>query len=94
MCPGGTLRAELNPSRLRIMREPDTAWEDRETPVAERDDLYVSQAHAFLDAIEGRADVLCTIEEAAQTLGATLAALRGAEEQAWLRPLWPGGDAT
>ena len=87
MCPDGTLRAELNPSRLRIMREPDTAWEDRETPVAERDDLYVSQAHAFLDAIEGRADVLCTIEEAAQTLGATLAALRGAEEQAWLRPI-------
>ena len=94
VCPEGTLRAELNPSRLRIMREPDTAWEDRETPVAERDDLYVAQAHAFLDAIEGRAEVLCTIEEAAQTLGVTLAALRGAEEQAWLQPLWPGGDST
>jgi hypothetical protein len=37
---------------------------------------------------------LCTIEEAARTLGVTLAALRGAEAQAWLKPLWPGGDAT
>ena len=35
----------------------------------------------FLDAVEGRADVLCTIEEAARTLGVTLAALHGAEGQ-------------
>ena len=94
VCHDGTLRAELSPSRLRIMREPDTAWEDREAPVDERDDLYVFQANAFLDAIEGRSDVLCTIEEAARTLGVTLAALRGAEGQAWLEPMWPGGDAT
>lgn len=91
VCPDGTLRCELVPSRLRIMREPDSAWEDREMPVGERDDLFVAQAHAFLDAVEGRADALCTIEEAAQTLGVTLAALQGAETQPWLRPLWTGG---
>ena len=94
VCHDGTLRAEMSPSRLRIMREPDTAWEDREMPVGERDDLYVAQAHAFLDAVEGRAEVLCTIQDAARTLGVTLAALRGAEGQTWLEPMWPGGDAT
>jgi len=94
VCDGGTLRCELRPPRLRIMREPETPWEDRDTPVGDRDDLFVAQAGAFLDAVEGRGDVLCTIEEAARTLGATLAALHGAGTQPWLQPLWPGGETT
>jgi hypothetical protein len=76
------------------MRRPESPWEERETPLRERDDLYVLQAEAFLDAVAGRGPVLCTLEEAARTLGVTLAALRGLEGQTWLRPLWPPGEAT
>jgi hypothetical protein len=93
VCTGGTLRCDLRPPRLRIMREPETPWQDQDMPVPERDDLYVSQANALLDAVEGRGEVLCTIDEAAATLGVTLAALRGAGTQPWLEPLWPGDDA-
>ena len=41
----------------------------------ERDDMY---AHAFLDGLEGKPNVLCTLEEAVQSLKVNLAALESA----------------
>ena len=44
-------------------------------PPLERDDLFIAQANAFLDGLRRQADVLCTFEEAVQTLKFNLAAL-------------------
>lgn len=46
---------------------------------AERDDLYVQQAHHFLAATRGERAVACTLEEGWQTLRAVFAARRSAE---------------
>ena len=45
----------------------------------ERDTLFVRQADAFLDAVEGKAAPLCTLADARQTLAVNLAILRSAE---------------
>ena len=58
------------------MRHGETAWAWHQAPSAERDDLFITQANAFLDGVEGRATPLCTFEEAVQTLKFNLAALR------------------
>jgi hypothetical protein len=42
----------------------------------ERDDLFIAQANAFIDGMEGRETPLCTFEEAARTLRFNQAALR------------------
>ena len=86
VCTKGTLRFSANPPEFRLMAAPDTAWDIRPADLSERDDLYVRQANAFLDAVEGRAQVLCTIAEAAETLGVCLAALQGQPDSSWLRP--------
>jgi len=51
----------------------------------ERDDWFITQANAFLDALDRRVPVLCTIEEAAQTMKAVLAALACADAGTMLR---------
>jgi len=94
VCTGGTLRCDLRPPRLRVMSAPEAPWVDRELALRDRDELYERQAEAFLDAVEGRGEVLCTIDEAAHTLGVTLAVLRGVEAQPWLQPVRPGGGTT
>jgi predicted dehydrogenase len=48
--------------------------------VHERDELFVRQAHAFLDAVDDRAEVLCPLSEAEHVLRVNLAALQSAAE--------------
>jgi len=76
ICDQGALRFELHESRWRWMMEPGGQWRDEVFPQGQRDDLYITQANAFLDAVEGKADLLCTLEDAAQTLKVNLTALR------------------
>jgi hypothetical protein len=52
----------------------------------ERDTLFTQQAHALLDALEGKAPVLCTLDEAAATLRVNLAILAAAEQRCWITP--------
>jgi predicted dehydrogenase len=40
--------------------------------------MFIAQANAFLDGVEGRDTPLCTFEEAVQTLKFNQAALRSA----------------
>ena len=51
VCTGGTLRFETNPPALKLMGAPDAGWESRPTPMGGRDDMYIAQAHAFMDAV-------------------------------------------
>ena len=75
---GGSVRYEGHEQRWSVFRRGESSWTHHAAPVAERDDLFVAQAHAFLDGLEGKPTPLCTIEEAVQTLKFNLAALESA----------------
>lgn len=79
----GTLRAQAHRSRWRWLDKPDGEWRDTTFAPVERDDPYISQANAFLDAIEGKGPIRCTLEEGIQTLKVNLAALKAADEHSW-----------
>ncbi len=85
VCEFGTARFEYHQRRWRWMETPDAGWTDEEFDL-ERDDLYVAQANAFLDCIEGHALPMCSIEEAEQTLRICLGALDCASNPPW-RPV-------
>jgi predicted dehydrogenase len=79
----GTARFEYHESRWRWMTEPGGAWHDEPAGPLERDTLFVRQADAFLNAVEGKSPPACTLDEARHTLAANLAILRSAERRAW-----------
>jgi predicted dehydrogenase len=83
VCTRGTTRFEYHRNRWRWMTEPGGEWTDEDAGPLERDALFVRQAQAFLDSIEGQAPPICTLAEARHTLGANLAILRSAEHGAW-----------
>jgi predicted dehydrogenase len=83
VCTRGPARVEYHECRWRWATEPGGPWTDEPTPPLERDALFVRQAGAFLDAVEGKADPLCTLAEARQTLAVNLAILRAAERRTW-----------
>jgi len=80
VCERGTLRLELCANRLRIMDRPDGDWEDEISNAFQRDDIFVSQANSFLDAIEGQPSISCTIDEAKHTLNCQMALLEEAKQ--------------
>ena len=63
------------------MDEPDSKWHFETTDLKERDDWFIIQEYAFLDAMEGKGKPLCTLEEGLQTLKANLAALESADKR-------------
>ncbi len=83
VCERGTARFELHHNRWQWMIAPDDPWHDETFGPIERDSLFIDQANAFLDCIEGRAPPVCTLDEAIQTLRANLAALRSVETRSW-----------
>ena len=84
VCERGTLRLELCANRLRIMDRPDGDWEDEISNAFQRDDIFVSQANSFLDAIEGQPSIACTIDEAKHTTSCHTALLEEAKQS----PRW------
>ena len=58
-------------------------WHDETIPPLERDTLFIAQASAFLDAVEGQRPPLCSLDEGLQTLRVNLAALASVKSQAW-----------
>lgn len=77
VCRRGTLRMHLQRGEVTSMVEPGAAaWNVELSATLERDEWFVRQANSFLDAVEGKGPVLCTVDEAAQTLRVVLAALR------------------
>lgn len=76
----GSVRVEFHRQRWGTMALGQTEWTWHAAPVADRDDLFVAQANAFLDGCEDRPNDLCTLEEGLQTLRFNLAALRSWRE--------------
>ncbi len=83
VCQRGTVRFEYHESRWRWLTEPGGQWHDESAGPLERDTLFIRQAEAFLDAMAGRREPLCTLDEAAQTLRVNLAILAAAETHEW-----------
>jgi predicted dehydrogenase len=77
-CERGSVKIELHERRWGFMKHGDAGWTWHQTPTLERDDLFISQANAFLDGMEGGYTPLCTFEEAVQTLKFNRAALQSA----------------
>lgn len=84
VCERGTARFELHRHRWRWMTVPDEPWHDEAFGSIERDSLFIAQANAFLNAIEGFDLPVCTLEEGIQTLRANLAALASMEKRCWV----------
>ena len=79
----GTLRVEHHRQRWRWMSEPDSTWEDETVADFGRDAPYIDQAHAFLDAVEGKGPVRCSLQEGISTLKVNLAILAAADGKVW-----------
>jgi predicted dehydrogenase len=83
VCERGTARCELHRQRLLWMTQPGGEWQTQDFGPRERDVGYIAQAHAFLDAVENGAPVICSLAEGLQTLKVNLAALRSAQSRMW-----------
>lgn len=80
-CERGSLKIEVHNRRWGFLKHGETDWTWHVTPPLERNDLFIAQANAFLDGMEGQPQSLCTFEEAVQTLRFNEAALRSATTQ-------------
>jgi predicted dehydrogenase len=76
----GSARLEFHRQQWGTLRHGETEWTMRQSLLPERDQLFIRQANAFLDAIERRAPVLCSLFEALHTLRVNLAALSSATD--------------
>lgn len=83
VCERGTARAELHEGRWRWATDPGAPWRDEPHRPVDRDGPFVSQAHGFLDAVEGRAGFVCPLADGEQTLCVNLAALDSLATGAW-----------
>jgi predicted dehydrogenase len=79
----GTARFEMHNSRWRWMTEPSGVWHEEPECSRERDFMFVAQAHAFLDAVEGKMPPLCSLADGVQTLRVNLAVLATADRPSW-----------
>jgi predicted dehydrogenase len=73
---GGSVRVELNVQRWGVFVHGSGDWTWNAAPLRDRDQLFVSQANAFLDGCGGKPQEVCTIEEGLQTLRFNCAALQ------------------
>jgi predicted dehydrogenase len=78
-CEKGSVKIESHATRWGVMRHGESDWMWQQTTPPERDDLFIAQANAFLDGMEGKATPLCTFDEGVQTLRFNLAALRSSD---------------
>jgi len=84
MCERGTARFDLIGARWSSMVEPDSGWKVEYQFSRERDDIFINQANIFLDALEGKGSVACTLAEGLQTLRVNLTVLKAADNPSWV----------
>jgi predicted dehydrogenase len=84
ICEQGVARFESHHCRWRSMQTPGDEWQDHSLGSLQRDELFIRQAHSFLDAVEGKAPPLCSLDEAVATLKTNLAILKSAEQGTWV----------
>ncbi len=75
-CEHGSLRIEGHKQSWSVQKRGEANWTEYKTEALERDDLFIAQASAYLDGLDGKATPLSSIEEAAQSLKVNIAALR------------------
>lgn len=80
VCREGTVRFEGQHLRWRWMTKPEEPWHDEPVEPFERDFMFISQANAFLDALEGKVEVWSTLDDGLQTLRCNLAVLASADD--------------
>lgn len=83
VCESGTVRAEPHAGCWRWQTEPGGGWNDEPLGPVERDTPFIEQAHRFLDAVEGRGLIPCSLAEGLQTLRVNMEALASAESGTW-----------
>ena len=83
VCTQGTVRWQLHRHRWCWMEKPEEPWQEEPAGGLERDTMFIAQAGAFLDAVEGSSPALCTLDEGVDTLRAMHAALVSVESDAW-----------
>ena len=83
ICQRGTTRFEYHDCRWRWSAKPGGEWHDEPASPLERDTLFIRQAEAFLGAMDGGNQPLCSLAEAVQTLRVNLAILASAEMREW-----------
>jgi predicted dehydrogenase len=69
--------------RWRWTVRPDEPWNDEPHDPLPRDAAFITQAIAFLDALDGKSPPLCSLAEGLQTLRVNLAALASVESGSW-----------
>jgi predicted dehydrogenase len=85
ICEDGIARMESHHCRWMSGREPNADWIVESEYKMERDDLFVRQASAFLDQLDGTAEPACTLAEGLQTLKVNLAALESVQTGKWIK---------
>ncbi len=83
LCERGAVRFEGHHVRWLSCVEPDSDWQIEEQFSLERDDMFVSQARAFLSQLAGDSGAACSLAEGLQTLRVNLAALESVETESW-----------
>lgn len=83
ICEQGTARFEMHRHAWKSQTRPDSDWQLEEERSLERDELFIAQANAFLDAVDGVCLPACPIDEALQTLRVNLAILQAADTHTW-----------
>jgi len=84
MCEKGMCRWNLNQACWHSMVEPEGGWKLEMQFSTERDDVFVSQANIFLDAMEGKGSFACTLAEGLQTLRVNMTVLKAADQPNWV----------
>ena len=82
-CERGTCRFEFHENRWRWMTTPGNDWMDEQQEAVDRDAWFIAQANAFLDAVEGRGQLLCGLDEGLHTLRCNLAMLASLDDPGW-----------
>jgi len=77
-CERGSVRVEGHEQRWSVFRHGASGWEHHKAAPLERDDIFLAQANAFLDGMQGKLTPLATLGDAVQTLKVNLAALESA----------------
>ena len=84
VCERGTVRFEGHLARWSWMTEPGNAWQIESAFEGDRDRLFVIQAEAFLDYLDGKRDPACSLDDGLQTLRVNLAALQSVDHPGWI----------
>jgi len=86
ICERGMVRYEAHHGRWLWAEHPEDPWHVEPAAPLARDELFRRQADAFLDAVEGKTEPLCSLQDGLQTLRVNIAALRSVETRRWEVP--------